>query len=222
MPLLQLAAVSLAYGHVPLLDHADLVIEDGERIGLIGRNGAGKSSLLRLVTGEATADDGTVWRTPALRVGAVAQEPAFAPGATIEAAVAAPLRAAADPEEGWQVSHRVATLLSRFGLPGAAEIASLSGGQKKRVALAAALAAQPQLLVLDEPTNHLDMDTKAMLVRVLRDFDGTLLFVSHDRKFLSALSNRVLELTADGAHTYGGGYDEYVAQSGHEAPGLRS
>ena len=80
----------------------------------------------------------------------------------------------------------------------------------------------PNLLVLDEPTNHLDIDTKAMLVKVLRGFEGTLLFVSHDRKFLSALSNRVLELTPEGARTYGGGYDEYVAQSGHEAPGLRA
>jgi ATPase subunit of ABC transporter with duplicated ATPase domains len=98
----------------------------------------------------------------------------------------------------------------------------LSGGEKARLVLAKMLYDPPNFLVLDEPTNHLDMTTKEMLVRALRGFEGTMLFVSHDRTFLAALSNRVLELTPEGAHVYGGGYTEYVAQSGHEAPGLRS
>jgi ATPase subunit of ABC transporter with duplicated ATPase domains len=117
------------------------------------------------------------------------------------------------------------TLLGAFGFSGddaEKRCDLLSGGEKARLVLALMMYDPPNLLVLDEPTNHLDIDTKAMLVKVLGDFEGTLLFVSHDRKFLSALSNRVLELTPEGAHPYGGGYDEYVAQSGHEAPGLRS
>jgi ATPase subunit of ABC transporter with duplicated ATPase domains len=116
------------------------------------------------------------------------------------------------------------TLLGAFGFSGAdgdKRCAYLSGGEKARVVLAMMMFDPPNFLVLDEPSNHLDMDTKAMLVRLLREYEGTLLFVSHDRRFLSALSNRVLELTPEGPRTYGGGYDEYVAQTGQEAPGLR-
>jgi ATPase subunit of ABC transporter with duplicated ATPase domains len=116
------------------------------------------------------------------------------------------------------------TLLGAFGFSGddvEKRCDLLSGGEKARLVLALMMFDPPNLLVLDEPTNHLDIDTKAMLVKVLGEFEGTLLFVSHDRKFLSALSNRVLELGPEGPRVYGGGYDEYVAQSGHEAPGLR-
>jgi ATPase subunit of ABC transporter with duplicated ATPase domains len=116
------------------------------------------------------------------------------------------------------------TLLGAFGFSGPdhdKRCEHLSGGEKARVVLALMLFDPPNFLVLDEPTNHLDIDTKAMLVKLLRDYEGTLLFVSHDRKFLSALSNRVLELTPEGPRLYGGGYDEYVAQTGQEAPGLR-
>jgi ATP-binding cassette subfamily F protein uup len=207
--LLQLAAVSLAYGHVPLLDHADLVIEAGERVGLIGRNGAGKSTLLRLATGETAPDDGTVWRAPGLRAGAVAQEPAFAPGITVEAAIAAPLRAALPADEAWQVAHRVAALLSRFGLDGATPVASLSGGQKKRVALAAALAAEPQLLVLDEPTNHLDIAGIEDLEGLLTGFAGSVLLVTHDRRFLDRVATRIVELDRGRLLSYPGNFAAY-------------
>ena len=209
MPLLQLAAVSLAYGHVPLLDHADLVIEEGERVGMIGRNGAGKSSLLRLATGESSPDDGTVWRAPGLRVGSVAQEPSFAPDLAVEAAIAAPMRAAVAAEDAWQVGHRVAALLSRFGLDGAAPVASLSGGQKKRVALAAALAAEPQLLVLDEPTNHLDIAGIEDLEALLTGFAGSVLLVTHDRRFLDRVATRIVELDRGRLLSYPGNFAAY-------------
>jgi ATPase subunit of ABC transporter with duplicated ATPase domains len=117
------------------------------------------------------------------------------------------------------------TLLGAFGFPGDSvqkKCSVLSGGEKARLVLAIMLFDPPNFLVLDEPTNHLDIDTKDMMVKMLKNFEGTMLFVSHDRAFLSALSNRVLELTPEGMHVYGGGYDEYVAQSGHEAPGLRT
>jgi ATPase subunit of ABC transporter with duplicated ATPase domains len=116
------------------------------------------------------------------------------------------------------------SLLGVFGFPGddiEKPCRILSGGEKARLVLARMLYDPPNFLVLDEPTNHLDLDTKEMLVDALKDYEGTMLFVSHDRRFLAALSNRVLEITAEGAHVYGGGYREYVAQSGHEAPGLR-
>jgi ATP-binding cassette subfamily F protein uup len=164
VPLLQLSEVSLAYGHVPLLDHADLVIEAGERIGLIGRNGTGKSSLLRIIEGRARADDGKVWLAPDLKLASVPQEPTFTPGDTIFEAVAEGvgegtqllkdyhaaahdgnlermehLQEALDATNGWTLAHRIESTLSRLQLPEDTLVSELSGGLKKRVALARAM-----------------------------------------------------------------------------------
>ncbi len=234
MPLLQLSAVSLAYGHVPLLDHADLVVEPGERAGLIGRNGAGKSSLLRIVAGEARPDDGTVWTTPGARIAAVEQEPGFAPGTTAYEAAASGLgearqllvdyHAAAhagdlarlqalherlDASDGWTLQHRVESTLTRLGLDGDARIAELSGGLRKRVALARALVAQPDLLLLDEPTNHLDIDAIEWLEEALVAFAGAVLVVTHDRRFLDRVAPRILELDRGRLASFPGNFSAY-------------
>jgi ATPase subunit of ABC transporter with duplicated ATPase domains len=208
-----------AYGSKTIYDRFSMLIRRQERWCVMGVNGAGKSTLLKLVAGATQPDTGSVRLGAGVKLGYFAQHAMEVLDA--EKTVLA-MTQETFPVAGLGVLR---TLLGAFGFSGddvEKRCDLLSGGEKARLVLALMMFDPPNLLVLDEPTNHLDMDTKAMLVRVLRDFDGTLLFVSHDRKFLSALSNRVLELTADGAHTYGGGYDEYVAKSGHEAPGLRS
>ena len=158
MPLLQLDSLSLAYGHVPLLDHASLVVEAGERLGLIGRNGTGKSSLLKIIAGSARADDGSVGIAPGARVASVAQEPSFEAGGTVFEVVAAALHETLHEADGWTATHRVEATLSRLRLARDAPVDELSGGLRKRVALARALVVEPDLLLLDEPTNHLDIE----------------------------------------------------------------
>src|SRR5688572_24366274 len=202
VPLLQLSEVSLAYGHVPLLDHADLVVEPGERIGLIGRNGTGKSSLLRIVEGSSRPDDGKLWSAPSLRLASVPQEPTFEPGHTVFESVAegvgeaarlmieyhaaahagdmdrlAHAQEALEAAHGWTVEHRIETVITRLALPADAAVESLSGGLRKRVALARALVMEPQLLLLDEPTNHLDVASIEWLEETLAQFAGSVLFV---------------------------------------------
>jgi len=185
----------------------------------MGVNGAGKSTLLKLVAGATEPDEGTVTRGPSVKMGYFAQhsmELLDGDRTVLEwledsfpQAGQAPLRA----------------LAGCFGFSGdeiEKKCRVLSGGEKARLVMARMLFDPPNFLVLDEPTNHLDIATKQMLVEALSRFEGAMLFVSHDRHFLAALSNRVLELTEDGLHTYGGGYTEYVARTGHEAPGLRS
>jgi ATP-binding cassette subfamily F protein uup len=216
MPLLQLSSVSLAYGHVPLLDHADLVIEPGERVGLIGRNGAGKSSLLRMAAGEVVPDDGRVWRAPELRLAAVAQEPEFSESLTVFEAASAPLRAHVAAEDAWSVTHRVEAQLARFGLERDAKLSSLSGGQKKRTALAAALAAEPALLLLDEPTNHLDIAAIEWLEGVLANFAGSILFVTHDRRFLDRVATRIVELDRGRLLSYPGNFSAYETRKAEQ------
>ena len=214
-----LEGISKSYGKKRIYDDFSLLIRRQERWCVMGVNGAGKSTLLKLVAGSTSPDSGSVRLGAGVKLGYFAQHAMEILDA--EKSVLA-MTQETFPVAGLGVLR---TLLGAFGFSGddvEKRCDLLSGGEKARLVLALMMFDPPNLLVLDEPTNHLDMDTKAMLVRVLRDFDGTLLFVSHDRKFLSALSNRVLELTPDGAHSYGGGYDEYVAQSGHEAPGLRS
>ena len=216
MPLLQLSEVSLAYGHVPLLDHADLVVEEGERIGLIGRNGTGKSSLLRIAAGAVKPDDGRVWIATGLRIAHVPQEPVFEPDLNVFDAVAAPLRAIVAAEEAWSVEHRVQGLLGRFDLTADARVASLSGGQQKRVALARALAIEPQLLLLDEPTNHLDIAAIEWLEGVLTSLSAAVLFVTHDRRFLDRVAQRIVELDRGRLLGYPGNFSAYEVRKAEQ------
>ena len=216
MPLLQLSQVCLAYGHVPLLDHADLVIEAGERVGLIGRNGTGKSSLLRIVTGETHADDGRVWTSPALGVASVPQEPVFPDGVSVAEAIARPLHGMLADEDAWSVQHKVDAMLGRFALDGAADVAALSGGQKKRVALAAAFVTEPDLLLLDEPTNHLDIAAIEWLEGVLTSTSAALLFVTHDRRFLDRVAQRIVELDRGRLLGYPGNFTAYETRKAEQ------
>jgi ATPase subunit of ABC transporter with duplicated ATPase domains len=214
-----LKGISKGYGSKRIYDDFNLLIRRQERWCVMGVNGAGKSTLLKLVAGTTKPDTGDVRLGAGVKLGYFAQHAMEI--LTAEKSVLV-MTQETFPLAGLGVLR---TLLGAFGFSGddvEKRCDLLSGGEKARLVMALMMFDPPNLLVLDEPTNHLDMDTKTMLVRVLADFEGTLLFVSHDRKFLSALSNRVLELTPDGPHVYGGGYDEYVAQSGHEAPGLRA
>lgn len=214
-----LKKVQKAYGTRTIYDGFDFVVRRRERWCIMGVNGAGKSTLLKLVAGTAQPDAGTVALGASVKMGYFAQhamdlldgertvfewlEDSF------PKAGQGPLRA----------------LAGCFGFSGddvEKRCRVLSGGEKARLVMAAMLFDPPNLLVLDEPTNHLDLDTKEMLIKALALYEGTMLFVSHDRHFLAALSNRVLELTPDGIHQYGGGYTEYVERTGQEAPGLHS
>ncbi|MGV3490438.1 MAG: ABC-F family ATP-binding cassette domain-containing protein [Devosia sp.] len=214
-----LKGVSKAYGSRSIYDGFNFHIRRQERWCIMGINGAGKSTLLKLVAGAAEPDDGTVKRGPSVKLGYFAQHAMDVLDGdrtvfetlqdNFPQAGQAPLRA----------------LAGCFGFPGDEidkKCRVLSGGEKARLVMALLLFDPPNLLVLDEPTNHLDIATKQMLIQALAAFEGTMLFVSHDRHFLAALSNRVLELTPEGIHTYGGGYTEYVQSTGQEAPGLRS
>ena len=215
----KLDGVHKSFGSKVIYGGLDLMIRRRERWCVMGVNGAGKSTLLKLVAGSSEPDRGAVSVGASVKLGYFAQhsmellDPAKTVWETISDAF--PLASIGS----------LRTLLGVFGFPGDSIEKScrvLSGGEKARLVLARMLYDPPNFLVLDEPTNHLDMDTKDMLVEALGSYEGTMLFVSHDRRFLAALSNRVLELTPEGALPYGGGYQEYVAQSGHEAPGLRS
>jgi ABC transport system ATP-binding/permease protein len=209
LPLLQLSEVSLAYGHVPLLDHADLVVEPGERIGLIGRNGTGKSSLLNLIEGSVRPDDGKIWVAPDARIAAVAQEPALEGGRSVFDAVASSLEDTIDEHDIWMIQHRTETMLSRLKLPRDTPVEQLSGGLMKRVALARALVLEPTLLLLDEPTNHLDITSIEWLEDTLVAFKGAILFVTHDRRFLDRVAQRILELDRGRLTSYPGNFTEY-------------
>jgi ABC transport system ATP-binding/permease protein len=249
MPLILLSEVSLAFGHVPLLDHVDLVIEPGRRIGLIGRNGTGKSSLLRVIEGVSKADDGKVWRAPGLKLASVAQEPAFEPGQSVFEAVAEGLgegnrllvdyHAAAhafaedheneelaermhqlqeqlDATNGWSLQHKVDSTLNRLSLDADRRVDELSGGLKKRVALARALVYEPDLLLLDEPTNHLDVASIEWLEGVLQSFAGSVLFVTHDRRFLDTVANEIIELDRGHLTTYPGNFSAYQVRKAED------
>ena len=245
MPLIQLSQLSLAYGHVPLLDHADLIIEPGQRIGLIGRNGTGKSSMLKIISGESTADDGKVGRAPGLKLASVSQEPAVSPGQSIFEAVAEGLgdgnrllidyhaathalaeahddpaalerlhhaQEALDASDGWTLQHKVDTTLTRLQLDADRLVSELSGGLKKRVALARALVMEPDMLILDEPTNHLDFSAIEWLEETLLSFSGSVLFVTHDRRFLDRIANQIIELDRGHLSSYPGNFSAYQAQ----------
>ena len=214
----RLAGIQKAYGARKVYDGLDLLVRRGERWCILGANGAGKTTLLKLVAGESKADAGEVTVGGSVKMGYFAQH-------------------AMELLEGektvWDTLQdrfprasvgSLRTLAGCFGFSGDAiekRCRVLSGGERARIVLATLLYDPPNLLVLDEPTNHLDVGTKEMLVRALSGYEGTMIFVSHDRRFLAALSNRVLGLAPEGAVPYGGGYREYVASTGREGPGLR-
>jgi len=213
----KLNGVGKAYGSRRIYEGLDLLVRRRERWCVMGVNGAGKSTLLKLVADEIQPDAGEVSLGASVKLGYFAQhamellDPKQTVLETLQSAF--PLA----------TLGTLRTLAGAFGFSGddvEKRCSILSGGEKARVVLALMLFDPPNFLVLDEPTNHLDLETKQMLIKALTGFEGTMLFVSHDRHFLSALSNRVLELTPEGVHLYGGGYTEYVAQSGHEAPGV--
>ncbi|QSQ11356.1 ABC-F family ATP-binding cassette domain-containing protein [Myxococcus landrumensis] len=214
-----LKAVHKGYGKKRIYDGMDFLVRRGERWCVMGINGAGKSTLLKLVVGSTTPDQGAVTMGGSVKLGYFAQHAMDLLDG--ERTVFQSLEDAF-PRAG-QGSLRA--LAGCFGFSGdevEKKCRVLSGGEKARLVMAKMLFDPPNFLVLDEPTNHLDMATKEMLITALSRYEGTMLFVSHDRHFLGALSNRVLELTPDGIHQYGGGYTEYVARTGHEAPGLRT
>ncbi|MBB4064223.1 ABC-F family ATP-binding cassette domain-containing protein [Gellertiella hungarica] len=211
--------VAKAYGSRVIYDGFDFMIRRKERWCLMGVNGAGKSTLLKLVAGATEPDSGSVSIGASVKMGYFAQHAMdlIDGDRTIFEELEHHF-----PQAG-QGSLRA--LAGCFGFSGddvEKRCRVLSGGEKARLVMAIMLFDPPNFLVLDEPTNHLDLDTKEMLIKALSDFEGTMLFVSHDRHFLAALSNRVLEITPEGVHQYGGGYTEYVARTGHEAPGLHS
>jgi ATPase subunit of ABC transporter with duplicated ATPase domains len=212
-----LANVHKAYGDQVLYRGFDLIIRRGERWCLMGVNGAGKSTLLKMIGGHAAPDAGEVKIGASVKLGYFAQHAMelLIPSQSVIESLEASFPTAS--------LGSLKTLAGAFGFPGDQadkSCAVLSGGERVRVVLAKMLYDPPNFLVLDEPTNHLDMETKGVLVRALSRFEGTMIFVSHDRRFLSRLSNRVLELDGGATRTYGGGYLEYVEESGQEAPGV--
>ena len=191
--LLRLDDVSLAFGSRPLLDHASLQVGEGERVCVVGRNGEGKSSLLRLVAGVGVPDDGAVWVRPGARIAMLAQDLDAVADARVRAIVEQGL--GPDAGEAWETAHRVDTVMSRLGLDPDARFDALSGGWRRRVLLGRALVAEPDVLLLDEPTNHLDIAAIEWLEGVMLAFRGALLFVSHDAR-LAAHFERVIDLPA--------------------------
>ena len=210
MLLLTLMRAELAYGTQPLLDGAEFSLEAGERVGLIGRNGTGKSSLLHVIAGRIALDGGEFQRPSGLRVAFVQQEPELASAPTVREALAraCELDAIQDERVRWRIDARLVEYLHRFGLDGAAATSALSGGERKRAALAAAFALEPGLLLLDEPTNHLDVDGIERLERLLVD-GPTSIVVTHDRRFLDAVVTRIVELDRGLLRSYPGNFAAY-------------
>jgi len=217
-----LEGVTKQYGARLVHDHVNLTIRRGERWCVMGKNGAGKSTLLKMIAGAVPPDEGTVKLGASLQMGYFAQQSLdiLNPDLTIEEQLQRDF-----PHEGIGVLRNLAGAFQFSGDDIDKKIRMLSGGEKTRLVMARMLLNPPNFLVLDEPTNHLDLATKEMLLEALHTFDGTMLFVSHDRAFLKGLSNRVLELGGESGveaqpHAYPGTYEEYVARTGHEAPGV--
>ncbi|MBU0688716.1 MAG: ATP-binding cassette domain-containing protein [Gammaproteobacteria bacterium] len=243
MPYITLDKASLAFGHVALLDHVDFQLDEGERVGLIGRNGGGKSSLLKVLAGQAHLDDGTLWRQTTARICYVSQEPVLDAKATVFDEVARglgelhqlitdyhhlshqlaepdadyeklleamqPLQTALEAQDGWSVQARIETAIQRLELDPEALVGSLSGGVRKRVALAQALVAEPEVLILDEPTNHLDFASIEWLEGLLKEFRGSVLLVTHDRRFLDNVVTRIVELDRGKLASFPGNFAAY-------------
>jgi ABC transport system ATP-binding/permease protein len=241
MAVISLSSAQLAFGHVALLDHADFSLETGERVGLIGRNGTGKSSLLKIISGQSKLDDGLLVQQQGLKIAYVEQEPVFNPDDTVFDAVAGgmgeqqsmlseyealtgqfgqgdddalmermhALQVRLDATDGWNLANKVDTTLDRLGLVREAKMNTLSGGMQKRVALAVALVSAPDVLLLDEPTNHLDFVSIKWLEGLLRDFRGSVLFITHDRSFLDNVATRIVELDRGKLLSFPGNFTKY-------------
>ncbi|MBR0568459.1 ATP-binding cassette domain-containing protein [Azoarcus sp. L1K30] len=248
MPLLSVDNACLAFGHVDLLAHAEFQLDAGERVALIGRNGSGKSSLLRALAGQSSLDDGTVWRQSGLTVAYVPQEADFDLERDVYATVADgvgdaaqllvdyhaamlavsedggadamsrldALQHAVEAADGWRLGQRVEQMLGLLSLPGEVRVSSLSGGGIKRVALARALVAEPDLLLLDEPTNHLDLDGILWLEGLIRDFRGAVMLITHDRVFLDNVATRIVELDRGRLASYPGRFQDYLRRKAEE------
>ena len=210
MPLLNLMRAELAFGTHPLLDRADFSLEPGERVGLIGRNGTGKSSLLEVIAGRAALDDGELQQGSGVRVVSIKQEPELPAAPTLREALAAwaNLDAIDDERARWRIDARLVEYLHRFGLDGAASTTGLSGGERKRAALAGAFALEPDVLLLDEPTNHLDIEGIERLESLLLTGPAAIV-VTHDRSFLDRVATRIVELDRGLLRSYPGNYAAY-------------
>ncbi|TRW92120.1 ATP-binding cassette domain-containing protein [Candidatus Methylobacter oryzae] len=243
MPLLRLSNVSIAYGTHALLNNADFQLDAGERVGLLGRNGEGKSTLMKIIAGNIQPDHGEIWRQPGLRLAWLEQSPELPDGATIYDAVAGglgelgewitryhalsltmdyndsnalnelgDLQHKLEAHNGWHFQQRVETTLSKLDLPGDLKISGLSGGWKRRVALARALVIEPEVLLLDEPTNHLDFESITWLEEQILNFQGAVLFVTHDRSFLQKLATRIIDLDRGNLVSWQGNYDDFLTR----------
>ncbi len=243
MPLITLEKACLAFGHHALLDYAGFLIDSGERVGLIGRNGGGKSSLLKVLSGSIKLDDGKLWCAPALKIAYVSQEPELTPRNTVFQEVSNGLGAMSrvlleyhavshelstghsnteyllerlqnlqnelDTHDGWSMQARIEMAIDKLNLPADTLIEHLSGGLKKRVALARALVLSPDILLLDEPTNHLDFASIEWLEEFLQSFSGSILFITHDRRFLDHVATRIIELDRGMLTSFPGKFSEY-------------
>ncbi|MBE3028148.1 ABC transporter ATP-binding protein [Janthinobacterium sp. BJB1] len=248
MAVISLSSAQLAFGHVALLDHAEFSLETSERVGLIGRNGTGKSSLLKVISGKFKLDDGLLVMQQGIKIAYVEQEPQFDPEMSVFDAVASgmgesqawlkeydaltgqfgqgnddelmermhDIQVKLDAADAWSLPNKVETVLDRLNLTGDMAMKTLSGGMQKRVALARALVSAPDVLLLDEPTNHLDFSSILWLEGLLRDFKGSVLFITHDRSFLDNVATRIIELDRGRLLSYPGNFTAYQTRKAEQ------